>query len=42
VHRIYLETDGQGRVIGARVLPDVERWCLPCRTQYPNEEVGPG
>ena len=40
VHRVYLDTDGQGRVIGERVLPDVERWCLVCRTHYPHREVG--
>ena len=36
VYRVYLETDGEGRVIGERVLPDLERWCVPCRTLYPN------
>lgn len=39
VHRVYLETDGHGRVVGERVLEDVERWCLPCRTLYPNRPV---
>lgn len=43
VHRIYLETDGQGRIVGERVLSDVERWCEPCRTLYPNRPAdGPG
>lgn len=36
MHRVYLETDGEGRVTGEVVLPDVERWCVPCRTLYPN------
>lgn len=39
VHRVYLETDGQARVIGSRVLDDVEWWCVPCRTHYPHEEL---
>lgn len=42
VHRVYLETDGQGRVVGERVLPDVERWCLVCRTHYPHERLAGG
>lgn len=42
VHRVYLETDGQGRVVGERVLPDVERWCLVCRTHYPHELLAAG
>jgi len=36
VHRIYLETDGEGRVVGEQVLPGIERWCVACRTIYPN------
>jgi len=39
VHRIYLDTDGDGRVIGSRVLEDVEWWCVPCRTHYPHEDL---
>ncbi|HLX88881.1 MAG TPA: hypothetical protein VKR22_10570 [Acidimicrobiales bacterium] len=39
VHRIYLETDGESRVVGQRVLEDVEWWCLPCRTHYPHQEL---
>jgi hypothetical protein len=22
------------------VLDDVERWCFPCRTQYPHQPLG--
>ena len=36
VYRVYLATDGQGRVTGEDVVPDVEQWCVPCRTLYPN------
>jgi hypothetical protein len=39
VHRVYLETDGEAGVIGTHVLPEVERWCLVCRTHYPHEDV---
>ncbi|MHB8681776.1 MAG: hypothetical protein ACYDA2_06750 [Acidimicrobiales bacterium] len=37
VHRVYLETDSQGRVTGSSAQPEVERWCLSCRTLYPND-----
>lgn len=34
VHRKYLATtDG----IPERVLDEVERWCVACRTSYPHE-----
>ena len=39
VHRVYLDTDGQGRVVGERRLDEVERWCLVCRTHYPHEDL---
>jgi hypothetical protein len=38
VHRVYLQTDDQGRVIGESVVLDVERWCLSCRSLYPHKE----
>ena len=40
VHRVYLMTDGEGRVVGERVLDDIERWCLSCRSLYPNRPAG--
>jgi hypothetical protein len=40
VHRVYLMTDGDGRVIGERVLDEVEQWCLSCRSLYPNRPAG--
>lgn len=39
VHRVYLITGDQGQVAGERVLDEVERWCLSCRSLYPNREV---
>ncbi len=35
VHRVYLSFDRLGAVTGEQVQPDVERWCLSCRTSYP-------
>jgi len=40
VHRVYLLTDGEGTVVGERVLDDVEQWCLSCRSLYPNRPAG--
>jgi hypothetical protein len=40
VHRAYVTPeawDTEGKV---EVLDEVERWCFPCRTHYPHEEVG--
>ncbi len=40
VHRVYLLFDS-GRVVGAEPVAEVERWCLSCRTVYPNEPTHP-
>ena len=40
VHRVYLMTDGEGRVVGERVLDEIEQWCLSCRSLYPNRPAG--
>ena len=40
VHRVYLMTDGEGGVVGERVLEEVEEWCLSCRSLYPNRRAG--
>jgi hypothetical protein len=37
VHRKYVRTGAWDREAGERVLDEVERWCVPCRTQYPHE-----
>jgi len=34
VHRWYVLTDEGHRT--ERVLPEVERWCFSCLTQYPH------
>ncbi|HEX4866529.1 MAG TPA: hypothetical protein VFV32_02780 [Acidimicrobiales bacterium] len=42
VHRVYVTPeawDTEGRV---DVVDDVERWCYPCRTHYPHQEVAEG
>ena len=39
VHRVYVTPeawDTEGKV---EVLEEVERWCFPCRTSYPHEEL---
>ena len=40
LHRVYLMTDGDGRVVGERVLDEVEQWCLSCRSLYPHRPAG--
>lgn len=37
VRRVYLETDDRGRMTRSRVMAELERWCLSCRAQYPNQ-----
>jgi len=39
VRRVYLETDAEGRVVGERVLDDVEHWCVSCRSLYPHRDL---
>ena len=39
VHRVYVTPeawDTEGKV---DVQEDVERWCFPCRTHYPHQEL---
>jgi hypothetical protein len=38
VHRVYLQTDDEGRVVGETVSSEVERWCRSCRSLYPHKE----
>jgi hypothetical protein len=43
VHRVYLTPESSGAPGRVDVCDDVERWCFPCRTSYPHQEVdGPG
>jgi hypothetical protein len=39
VHRTYVTDATWDREPGERVLPDVERWCFSCLTQYPHRRV---
>jgi hypothetical protein len=42
VRRVYVTPeawDSEGRV---DVVDEVERWCFPCRSMYPHQEVGDG
>jgi hypothetical protein len=39
VHRVYVTPeawDTEGKV---EVQHEVERWCFPCRTHYPHQEL---
>jgi hypothetical protein len=39
VHRVYItpqDWDAEERV---EVVEDVERWCFPCRSNYPHQPV---
>ena len=40
VHRKYVTAGDGDREPVERVLPDVERWCFPCLTQYPHDPTG--
>ncbi len=39
VHRIYLTPAAWDTEEKVEVLDEVERWCFPCRTSYPHEEL---
>ena len=39
VRRVYLELDDHGRVASTTEVDEVEHWCVPCRSQYPNRHV---
>lgn len=39
VHRVYLTPAAWDTEERVEVVPEVERWCFPCRTSYPNEPV---
>lgn len=40
VHRVYVTPAAWDTEEKVEVLDDVERWCFPCRTHYPHQEVG--
>jgi hypothetical protein len=37
VHRVYLETDGDGRLRPGEKVAEIEQWCPACRAVYPHE-----
>ncbi len=39
VHRVYVTPEAWDTEGRAEVLDEVERWCFPCRTHYPHQEV---
>ena len=39
VHRVYVTPADWDREEKVEVVDDVERWCWPCRTHYPHQEV---
>jgi hypothetical protein len=39
VHRVYVTPAAWDTEEKVDVVPDVERWCYPCRTHYPHQEV---
>ncbi|CAN5609636.1 hypothetical protein BH18ACT1_BH18ACT1_14640 [soil metagenome] len=39
VHRVYVTPEAGDTEGRTEVLDEVERWCFPCRTHYPHQEV---
>ncbi|MBA2625118.1 MAG: hypothetical protein H0U89_05895 [Acidimicrobiia bacterium] len=39
VHRVYVTPEAWDTEGRTEVLDEVERWCFPCRTHYPHQEV---
>ncbi len=40
VRRAYVTPEAWDQEEKVEVVDDVERWCFPCRTHYPHQEVG--
>jgi hypothetical protein len=40
VHRVYVTPAAWDTEEKVEVVDEVERWCFPCRTHYPHQEVG--
>ena len=43
VHRVYVTPaawDTEHTEEKVEVVDEVERWCFPCRTLYPHQEIG--
>jgi hypothetical protein len=41
VRRVYLTPADWDREEKVEVVEDAERWCWPCRTHYPHQELEP-
>jgi hypothetical protein len=39
VHRVYLTPADWDREERVEVVEETERWCWPCRTHYPHQEL---
>ena len=39
VHRVYVTPEAWDTEAKVEVLDEVERWCFPCRTSYPHEDL---
>jgi hypothetical protein len=39
VRRVYVTPAAWDTEERAEVMDEVERWCFPCRTHYPHQEV---
>ena len=37
VRRVYVVPESWDPVASERIVPEAERWCVPCATQYPCE-----
>jgi hypothetical protein len=40
VRRAYVTPEAWDTEERIDIVEDVERWCYPCRTHYPHQEVG--
>ena len=40
VHRVYVTPEAWDTEEKVEIVDEVERWCFPCRTLYPPQEVG--
>lgn len=40
VQRAYVTPEAWDTEERVDIVEDVERWCYPCRTHYPHQEVG--
>jgi hypothetical protein len=40
VHRVYVTPGGWDSEERVDVVDEVERWCFPCRSQFPHQPLG--